>query len=101
MRAFLDGLWRDLQDGERDPGDVRPGGPAGCEFVAAFAKPYPSLAIAAVLGAPPQDAPQLHEWSGWVQKQFDIRALASEPDRIERAVGECISTSDAAGAASP
>jgi cytochrome P450 len=25
---------------------------------------------------------------GWVQKQFDIRALASEPARIERAVGE-------------
>ena len=56
--------------------------------MAAFAKPYPSLTIAAVLGAPPQDAPRLHEWSGWVQKQFDIRALASEPDRIERAVGE-------------
>ncbi|MCW2910205.1 MAG: cytochrome, partial [Actinomycetia bacterium] len=81
MRGFLDGLWRDLGDGP-------PGGPARCEFVAAFAKPYPSLTIAAVLGAPPQDAPRLHEWSGWVQKQFDIRALASEPARIERAVGE-------------
>jgi cytochrome P450 len=88
MRAFLDALWSDLEDGGRDPGDGLPGGPAGCEFVAAFAKPYPSLTIAAVLGAPPQDAPRLHEWSGWVQKQFDIRALASEPDRIERAVGE-------------
>ena len=81
MRGFLDRLWHDL-------GDVPPGGPAGCDFVAAFAKPYPSLTIAAVLGAPPQDAPRLHEWSGWVQKQFDIRALASEPARIERAVGE-------------
>ena len=85
MRAFLDGLWCDLED-EADPGTAPR--PAGCEFVAAFAKPYPSLTIAAVLGAPPQDAPRLHEWSGWVQKQFDIRALASEPDRIERAVGE-------------
>jgi cytochrome P450 len=81
MREFLESLWRDL-------GDVRPGEPAGCDFVAAFAKPYPSLTIAAVLGAPPQDAPRLREWSGWVQKQFDIRALASEPAQIERAVRE-------------
>ena len=73
----------------RTAGAIPGRGPAGQpEFVAAFAKPYPSLTIAAVLGAPPQDAPRLHEWSGWVQKQFDIRALASEPDRIERAVGE-------------
>ncbi len=76
MRGFLAGLWRDL------------GGAADCEFVAAFAKPYPSLTIAAVLGAPADDAAQLHEWSGWVQRQFDIRALANEPDRIERAVQE-------------
>jgi cytochrome P450 len=78
MRGFLAGLWQDL------------GGAAGCEFVAAFAKPYPSLTIAAVLGAPAGDAPQLHEWSSWVQRQFDIRALASEPDRIriERSVQE-------------
>ena len=78
MRGFLAGLWQDL------------GGAADCEFVAAFAKPYPSLTIAAVLGAPAADAPQLHEWSSWVQRQFDIRALGSEPDRIriERAVQE-------------
>ena len=76
MRGFLADLWQAL-DGATD-----------CDFVAAFAKPYPSMTIAAVLGAPPQDAPQLHEWSGWVQRQFDIRALAAEPQRIERAVGE-------------
>jgi cytochrome P450 len=78
MRGFLAGLWQDL------------GGAADCEFVAAFAKPYPSLTIAAVLGAPAGDAPQLHEWSSWAQRQFDIRALASEPDRIriERSVQE-------------
>jgi cytochrome P450 len=78
MRGFLAGLWQDL------------GGAAECEFVTAFAKPYPSLTIAAVLGAPAEDAPQLHEWSSWVQRQFDIRALASEPDRIriEHAVQE-------------
>jgi cytochrome P450 len=58
------------------------------EFVEAFAKPYPSLTIAAVLGAPASDAPRLHEWSTWVQKQFDVRALGLELPRIERAVTE-------------
>ncbi len=76
MREFLDRLWQDLA------------GAAECEFVAAFAKPYPSLTIAAVLGAPQEDAPRLHEWSGLVQRQFDIKALASEPERLERAASE-------------
>jgi cytochrome P450 len=76
MRGFLGQLWQGL------------GGAAECEFVSAVAKPYPSLTIAAVLGAPAADAPRLHEWSGWVQRQFDIRALAAEALRIERAVVE-------------
>jgi cytochrome P450 len=76
MREFLAQLWQDLA------------GAGECEFVSAFAKPYPSLTIAAVLGAPLADAPKLHEWSGWVQKQFDIRALAEQPDRIEKATAE-------------
>ncbi len=75
MREFAQRLWASM-------------GTAECEFVASFAKPYPSLTIAAVLGAPQEDAPRLHEWSTWVQKQFDIRALASDQDRIERATGE-------------
>jgi cytochrome P450 len=76
MRAFLAGLW----------GGV--GQATSAEFVAAVAKPYPSLTISAVLGVPPADAPRLHEWSNWVQRQFDIRALASELAGIERAAGE-------------
>jgi cytochrome P450 len=60
----------------------------GCDFVAAVARPYPSLTIAAVLGAPDQDASRLQEWSSWVQRQFDIRALGSNRDDIERAVTE-------------
>jgi hypothetical protein len=76
MREFLARLWR-------------PAGPAGsCEFVAAIAKPYPSLTIAAVLGAPGEDADRLHDWSGWVQRQFDIRALSDELPRIEQATVE-------------
>ncbi|MGI8335944.1 cytochrome P450 [Actinomadura scrupuli] len=74
MREFLAGLWDESA--------------TSCEFVAAVAKPYPSLTIAAVLGAPLEDAPRLHEWSSWVQRQFDIRALAGELPRIERAVEE-------------
>ncbi|HEV2377753.1 MAG TPA: cytochrome P450 [Streptosporangiaceae bacterium] len=76
MRRFLDRIWDGLADA------------SGCEFVSSVAKPYPSLTIAAVLGAPEEDAPRLHEWSGWVQRQFDIRALASEPGKIEKATQE-------------
>ena len=76
MRGFLAQLWADVEASR-----------AG-EFVAAVAKPYPSLTIATVLGAPLADAPRLHEWSGWVQKQFDIRALGSQVAEIERAVTE-------------
>ncbi|HZR53601.1 MAG TPA: cytochrome P450 [Streptosporangiaceae bacterium] len=76
MRDFLRQLWDDIA-------------PAGrCEFVSAVAKPYPSLTIAAVLGAPARDAPRLHEWSNWVQRQFDIRALESQAGQIEQAVIE-------------
>jgi cytochrome P450 len=59
-----------------------------CDFAAAVAQPYPSLTIAAVLDAPYQDAWQLHAWSSWVQRQFDIRALEMNRDDIERAVTE-------------
>jgi cytochrome P450 len=42
----------------------------------------------AVLGAPQEDAEQLHTWSTWVQRQFDIRALGTNRDDIARAVTE-------------
>jgi cytochrome P450 len=76
MRRLLDALWEERAD------------EGGAEFVGAFAKPYPALTIAAVLGAPAADAPRLHEWSSWVQRQFDVRALSSELPRIETAVLE-------------
>jgi cytochrome P450 len=56
--------------------------------VEAFAKPYPSMAIATVMGAPLSDAPRLHHWSNWIQRQFDAISMASERDGIERAVEE-------------
>jgi len=76
MRGFLEKLWSEVAAN------------GGCDFVAAVARPYPSLAIAAVLGAPQQDAGRLQEWSSWVQRQFDIRALVGNRDDIERAVTE-------------
>jgi cytochrome P450 len=59
-----------------------------CEFVESFAKPYPSLAIATVMGAPLKDAPRLHHWSNWIQRQFDAASMASEREEIEQAVEE-------------
>jgi cytochrome P450 len=76
MRGFLEDLWSAVAAG------------SACDFVAAVARPYPSLTIATVLGAPRQDAGRLQEWSSWVQRQFDIRALSSNRDDIERAVIE-------------
>jgi len=76
MRGFLADLWQGI------------GAATATEFVAAVAKPYPSLTIAAVLGAPARDADRLHEWSGWVQRQFDIRSLSTDLARIEQATAE-------------
>lgn len=76
MRRFLEELF------EAIPADGR------CEFVGAFAKPYPSQVIATVMGAPLKDAPRLHEWSNWIQRQFDPPVLMAERPRIERAVSE-------------
>ena len=76
MRGFLEQLWTTIAASQ------------SCEFVAAIAKPYPALTIAAVLGAPLADAPALHDWSSLVQRQFDIKALASQVPELERAVTE-------------
>jgi cytochrome P450 len=78
MRGFLENLWSPVA------------AYGGCDFVAAVARPYPSLTIATVLGAPHQDAGRLHTWSTWVQRQFDIRALQTSRDDIERAVTEVL-----------
>ncbi len=67
MRGFLEELWA----------PVAPAG--GCDFVEAVAKPYPALTIATVMGAPREDAPRLHDWSMWIQRQFDPVALTDPP----------------------
>ena len=76
MRAFLGRLWSVAEPRH------------ACDFVSAFARPYPALTIAAVLGAPEADAPQLQQWSSLVQRQFDIRALGSQLPELEQAATE-------------
>jgi cytochrome P450 len=76
MKAFLQQLLDAL------PADGR------CEFIDAFAKPYPSLVIAEVMGAPLTDAPRLHHWSNWIQRQFDPGSLMTQRQLIEEAVAE-------------
>jgi cytochrome P450 len=76
MQAFLG----ELLDG------VAPG--TECEFIAAIAKPYPSLVIAHVMGAPRRYAPKLHQWSNVIQRQFDATSLMQDRPRIEAAVAE-------------
>jgi cytochrome P450 len=76
MRAFLAQLWESVAE------------LGSCEFVEAFAKPYPSLTIATVMGAPLEDASRLHYWSNWIQRQFDGPSLMTERGTIERAVEE-------------
>src|SRR6201995_2900331 len=76
MRRFLEELFAALASDGR------------VEFIADFAKPYPSLVIADVMGAPLTDAPRLHHWSNVIQRQFDPTSLMSEREQIERAVAE-------------
>ncbi len=76
MRRFMGQLLEELpEDGH-------------CEFVGDVAKPYPSLVIAEVMGAPLSDAPRLHHWSNMIQRQFDAASLAAEREQIEEAVRE-------------
>jgi cytochrome P450 len=40
------------------------------------------------MGVPLSDAPRLHHWSNWIQRQFDAGSLISERALIEQAVQE-------------
>ncbi len=82
MKSFLDQLLeQSVAAGGHGPS-------VSCEFVEAFAKPYPSQVIADVMGAPLEDAPRLHHWSNWIQRQFDAVSMATEVELIEQAVEE-------------
>src|SRR5688500_14250439 len=78
MREQLEALWSAVADDGR------------CDFVEAFAKPYPARMIAAVMGAPLEDAPRLHEWANLIQGQFDPIKVANELPALERAAAEFV-----------
>jgi cytochrome P450 len=75
MRAILQRLY-----------DALPPGNAA-DAVEAFAKPYPAQMIATLMGAPPEDAERLWDWSRWIQRQFGMKVL-EEREQIEQAVVE-------------
>jgi cytochrome P450 len=83
MRGFLAELLGEL-------------GSAGgrCEFIAEVAKPYPSLVISEVTGAPRRFATKLHEWSNIIQRQFDAASLITDRPAIEAAVAEFYTWAD-------
>jgi cytochrome P450 len=66
----------------------RVGAAGRCDFVQAFAKPYPAMTIATVMGAPLEDAGRLHEWANLIQAQFDPVRVLNERPALERAVTE-------------
>ena len=40
------------------------------------------------MGAPRANAPRLHDWSAWIQRQFDGPSLTADRSRIEQSVVE-------------
>lgn len=81
MRALLERLFDEVIA-------AAPEGEAVCELVGEIAKPYPSQVIAHVMGVPLEDAPRLHHWSNWIQRQFDAASMMEQRPEIERAVQE-------------
>ena len=69
MREILAELWEPV------------GASGRCDLVEALTKPYPARVIAAVMGAPAEDAARLHDWSMWIQRQFDPPALG-DPEQL-------------------
>ncbi len=63
MRAILEELWEPVATA------------GSCDLVEAVTRPYPARVIADVMGAPAADAGRLHDWSMWIQRQFDPPAL--------------------------
>ena len=76
MRVFLEQLWEKVADRGR------------CDFVHDFAKPYPALMIATVVGAPLEDASELHRLSNLLQQQFDAIAVMTRRAELEQAAEE-------------
>jgi len=75
MRNILARLWSGVEPA------------TNCEFVAAFRR-YSALTMAAMFGAPAEDAARLDLWAMRARQQFELRALENELVEIERASTE-------------
>lgn len=56
-----------------------------CEFVSAFAAPYPVRVVSALIGVPPEDFERFHAWSRDLSLAFGSR-IGAERSRIEAAL---------------
>jgi cytochrome P450 len=78
MRRHLNDLWDAVSDDRR------------CDFIEAFAMPFPALMIAELMGAPPEDWRRLGAWANRIQQQFDPVKIANELPELERAAAEFV-----------
>jgi cytochrome P450 len=69
MREILEELWEPVAEAD------------SCDLVESITRPYPARVIAAVMGTPAEDADRLHDWSTWIQRQFDPPALG-DPEQL-------------------
>lgn len=85
MREILEQIWTSFSAGATSGRSGSDGGSGladtELDFMEAVARPYPARTIARVMGAPDGDAPRLHDWSMWIQRQFDPIAL-SDPATV-------------------
>jgi cytochrome P450 len=96
MREILEQLWTETvappaprpsethgsrASGGTVAGDGKERAGTELDFMEALVRPYPARTIARVMGAPDEDAPRLHDWSMWIQRQFDPIAL-SDPATV-------------------
>jgi cytochrome P450 len=82
MRTLLETLFDAMA------ADAPAGTRISCELVESLTKPNPAQVIAQVMGAPLSDAPRLHHWSQWIQRQFDAQSMIEQRPSIEAAVAE-------------
>jgi cytochrome P450 len=61
-----------------------------CDFVQSFAKPYPAMMIATIMGAPVDDHERLGVWANLIQGQFDPVKVATRLPELERAAAEFV-----------
>jgi hypothetical protein len=85
LRPAMRAAAHDLVDGFAPRGE--------CDFVEAFADPYPLRVICALLGVPAQDHPQLRRWSADLMLVIGFR-VAEELGRIEAALQGVLSYLD-------